>query len=280
MNLFCFGFGYTATAVADLLAGDPDSIVTGTRTRAMPPRIAAFQGDARTEDAARLLATATHALVSIPPGLEGCPALRHFEQDLAASAHLTWVGYLSTVGVYGDTQGGWVDELTPVKPQSERALRRVEAEAAWLRFGAATGKRTEIFRLPGIYGPGRSVFDGLRTGAAKRIVKPGQVFNRIHVADIAGALIAAMHTPTDAHIFNVTDDEPSPPQDVVAYGAMLLGIPPPPEVAVETAALSPMAASFYAENKRVRNERLKRLLGYKLQYPTYREGLTAILATS
>jgi nucleoside-diphosphate-sugar epimerase len=279
MRLFCFGFGYSASALAERLSADGRTAIAGTRTRDHGNSISAFAGDARSLDVVRQLEGTTHALVSIPPGQEGCPVLRHFEADLAALKSLTWVGYLSTVGVYGDAAGGWVDENTPIRPASERALRRAEAEAAWMRFGDATHKRVEIFRLPGIYGPGRSVFEMLKAGTAKRMIKPGQVFNRIHVADIAGALARAMVTETSHRVFNITDDEPSPPQDVVAFGASLLGLSPPPETAFDATRLSPMAASFYAENKRVRNVRMTRDLGYHPLYPSYREGLRAILQT-
>ena len=224
-----------------------------------------------------MLAGTTHALISIPPDLEGDVVLRHFRDDLAALPELAWVGYLSTVGVYGDWQGQWVDETSPTRPISERSLRRVQAERAWLDFGKATGKRVEVFRLAGIYGPGRSVIDTLRAGTARRIVKPGQVFNRIHVDDVARVLAAAIDRDTGHRIYNVSDDEPAPPQDVVAYAAELLGLPVPPEIAYETAGLAGMAASFWAESKRVSNARIKADLGVELMYPTYREGLRALV---
>lgn len=285
MKLFCFGFGYSASVLAERLSDRADVRIAGTRTKATADRnipIAAFQGDVRSVETVALLAGSTHVLISIPPGLEGCPALQHFRDDLAASPTLQWLGYLSTIGVYGDAQGGWVDEDTPIKPTSERALRRAQAEQAWLDFGRATGTKVQVFRLPGIYGRGRSVIDNLRAGTARRIVKPGQVFNRIHVEDIAGALDAAMtlvatHGTTGFTLLNITDDEPGPPQDVVAYGAELLGLPPPPEVPFSDAKLSPMGVSFYGESKRVRNTRMKTGLGYQLLYPTYREGLLAIV---
>jgi nucleoside-diphosphate-sugar epimerase len=283
MKLFGFGLGYTATALATRLADRPDLVVAGTRrTVAATSRFAtvAFRGDARTEAVVTHLADSSHVLVSIPPGDAGCPALHCFHGDLARLPKLRWVGYLSTIGVYGDAAGAWVDEATPVKPTSERAVRRAAAETSWLAFGQQTGVRVEVFRLPGIYGPGRSVLDALAAGTARRIIKPGQVFNRIHVADIAGALDAAMQRDTGFRIFNVTDDEPGPPEDVVAFGAALLGVPTPPDVAFADAHLSPMGASFYSEVKRVRNQRLKTALGFRLQYPTYRDGLRAIAASA
>jgi len=282
MHLFCFGFGYSAEALARRLSART-SALAGTRTSLgagpapVGARLAEFKGDAASAEVRGLLAGTTHALISIPPDLEGDVVLRHFREDLAGLGDLAWVGYLSTVGVYGDWQGQWVDETSPTRPISERSLRRVQAERAWLDFGKATGKRVEVFRLAGIYGPGRSVIDTLRAGTARRIVKPGQVFNRIHVDDVARVLAAAIDRDTGHRIYNVSDDEPAPPQDVVAHAAELLGLPVPPEVAYEAAGLAGMAASFWAESKRVGNARIKRDLGVELMYPTYREGLRALV---
>lgn len=284
MHLFCFGFGYSAEALARrasarvlTLAGTRTSVAGG--EAALGARLAEFRGDAASAEVRALLAGTTHVLVSIPPDLEGDPVLRHFREDLAGLGRLVWIGYLSTVGVYGDWQGQWVDETSPARPTSERSLRRVQAERAWLGFGRETGKRVELFRLAGIYGPGRSVIDTLRAGTARRIAKPGQVFNRIHVDDVAQVLAAAIDKPTGHDIYNVSDDEPAPPQEVVAYAAELLGVPVPPEVAFETAGLAGLAASFWAECKRVRNARIRGDLGVELFYPTYREGLRALAAT-
>jgi nucleoside-diphosphate-sugar epimerase len=283
MRLFCFGFGYSAEALARCSSARLAALA-GTRTSVgedAPPlgaSLAAFRGDAASAEVRRLLAGATQVLVSVPPDVEGDPVLRHFRDDLAALPDLAWVGYLSTVGVYGDWQGQWVDETTPTRPRSERTLRRAQAEKAWLAFGRETGRRVEIFRLSGIYGPGRSVIDNLRAGTARRIVRPGQVFNRIHVEDIARVLAAAVDKPTGHSIYNVSDDEPAPPQDVVAYAAELLGLPVPPEVDFDHAGLTGMAASFWGESKRVSNARIKASLGVELLYPTYREGLRALAA--
>jgi nucleoside-diphosphate-sugar epimerase len=186
--------------------------------------------------------------------------------------------YLSTVGVYGDHGGGWVDEKTPANPASERGRRRVAAENAWLAFGEARGVPVQLHRLAGIYGPRSNAIDDLRAGVARRIVKPGQVFNRIHVDDIAGAADAGFRHPDVTGPINVCDDEPCPPQDVVSYAAALIGVEPPPEIPFEKARLSEMGRSFYGESKRCRNGRLKRELGYRLRYPTYREGLAALAA--
>lgn len=283
MRLFCFGYGYTAEALARRLSARTTALA-GTRTSLageapLGARLAEFKGDGASDAVRLLLAGSTHVLVSIPPDLEGDVVLRHFHDELAALPDLVWIGYLSTVGVYGDRQGQWVDEASAVRPTSERSLRRVQAERAWLDFGKETGRRSEVFRLAGIYGPGRSVIEALRAGTARRIVKPGQVFNRIHVDDAARVLAAAIDRPTRHRIFNVSDDEPAPPQDVLAYAAELLGLPVPPEVAFEAAGLAGMAASFWGECKRVANARIKTDLGVELAYPTYREGLNALAAT-
>lgn len=281
MKLFCFGFGYSAEALARKLSGRVEHVVgTHTGPHGSPGRgvtLVTYRGDGASADVRRELDGATHVLVSIPPDLEGDIVLRQHGADLAASESIEWIGYLSTVGVYGDAKGAWIDETHPVRPTSERSLRRVHAEAAWQKFEAETGKRAEIFRLPGIYGPGRSVIDSLRAGTARRIIKHDQVFNRIHVDDIARVVAKAIDTPTEHRIYNVTDDEPAPPEDVIVYAAGLLGIEPPPAVAFEQAGLTGMAASFWAESKRIRNDRIRKELGADLLYPTYREGLSAIL---
>jgi len=285
MRLFCFGFGYAAEALARRLSARTTALA-GTRTRleeSPPPlgaRLAAFQSDGATQEVRGLLAGTTHVLVSIPPDLEGDVVLRHFREDLLALPALDWVGYLSTVGVYGDCQGGWVDETSPARPMNERSLRRLEAEHAWRDFGRDNRRRVEVFRLAGIYGPGRSVIDGLRAGTARRIVKPGQVFNRVHVDDIALVLARAIDKPVGHAIYNVADDEPAPPEDVVAYAAELLGLPVPPEVPFARTGHADMAASFWAECKRVSNARIKTALGVALAYPTYREGLRALIASA
>lgn len=281
MRLFCFGFGYSAESLARRLSARANS-VAGTRTGLGEPppagvSLVTYRGDAPSSEVAGLLAGATHILVSIPPDLEGDVVLRHFRAGIAALPDLAWVGYLSTIGVYGDRKGEWVDETSPTRPTSERSLRRVQAEQAWLDFARETGRRVEIFRLAGIYGPGRSVVDTLRAGTAKRIIKPGQVFNRIHVDDIARVVAAAVDKPTGHSIYNVSDDEPAPPEDVLTYAAELLGVPSPPAMPFQQAGLSGMAATFWAESKRVSNARIRGDLGVDLLYPTYREGLRALV---
>ena len=284
-HLFCFGLGYSARVLGARLL-DQGWQVTGTSTTADgAQRISAlgskarglvFDGVTGSVDVGEALQSATHVLTSIPPNQAGDPALSLHHADLARASDLSWIGYLSTIGVYGDWQGAWIDEATPPRPQSPRSIQRLEAENAWLTFGARTGKRVQVFRLPGIYGPGRSAIDNVRAGKARRIVKPGQVFNRIHVFDIATALMAAMSKAGHHTIYNLTDDEPAPNQDVVQHAAELLGAPVPPDEPFETAGLGLMAGSFYSESKRVRNTRMKDDLGVTLAFPTYREGLRQI----
>ena len=216
------------------------------------------------------IAQADMLLVSVPPGTSGDPVLRTFGPQIAAS-ELKRIVYLSTIGVYADHAGDWIDETAAMSGDGRRRLR-IDAEAAWL---ALTGDRTTSLRLAGIYGPGRNALRNLQAGTARRIVKPGQVFNRIHVEDIARAIDAAFASD-HAGVWNVCDDEPGPPQDVIAHAASLMGVTPPPDVPFETAEMSPMARSFYATNNRVSNARLKHELGIKLTYPTYRDGLAAL----
>lgn len=284
-ELFCFGFGYSARALAARLKPAGWKI-SGTSTssdgvaeleRAGWPATL-YDGSGPSAGVGKALQSATHVLISAPPKAVGDPVYMHHASDLARASNLQWVGYLSTIGVYGDRQGAWVDEECDVHPKNERSARRVIAEKAWLDFARSSGKRVEIFRLAGIYGPGRSAIDHIRDGTARRIVKPGQVFNRIHVEDIASVLAAAIAGRGHHTIYNVTDDEPAPPSDVILFAAQLLGQAPPPEIFFADAGLSPMAASFYAENKRVRNTRIKKDLGLTLLYPTYREGLRALAA--
>jgi nucleoside-diphosphate-sugar epimerase len=287
-RLFCFGLGYSAEALARRLTPLGWSIAGTSRTPDATRHIAAlgydgflFDGEAAAPAVGPALASATHLLLSAGPGEHGDPALRHHAEDIAADPNLRWIGYLSTIGVYGDTGGAWVDEDTPPVPSSERARRRLAAEAEWLAFGQAHRIPVQVFRLGGIYGPGRSAIEDLREGTARRIVKPGQVFNRIHVDDIAAVLFQAAAEGRGSHaLYNVTDDEPAPPQDVVAYAARLLGIEPPPDIPFELAPLSPMGRSFYSANRRIRNRRIHEDLGVTLAYPSYREGLAAILAAS
>jgi len=267
-NLFCFGYGYTADHLARLL---PDGWqVAGTVRQQNGRANTHIFGDPID------FAGITHLLLSIPPEAAGDPALLRYRAALMAAPDLCWIGYLSTTGVYGDHNGATVDEATPTAPTSDRARRRERAERDWLDFGAAKGVVVQIFRLAGIYGPGRSVLDDIADGTARRIVRPGQSFSRIHVEDIAAILLAAMTQHSRAPILNVCDDEPAPPSEVIDFGCRLLGVEPPPEIPFEKAELSPMALTFWNDNKRVDNQLMKRELGIRLRYPTYREGLTAL----
>ena len=219
----------------------------------------------------------THLLISIPPDEDGDIVLRYHSERIAElSSDIEWTGYLSTTGVYGNRDGGWVDEGSDLEPSTERGRRRVEAEKQWLALSERSGLRLAIFRLAGIYGPGRNQLVSVAAGTSRRIVKPGQVFSRIHVEDIASILETSIVRPNQRAIYNVCDDEAASPQDVVAYAAQLLGVDAPPEIAFEDAEMSPMGRSFYAESKRVSNERIKSELGVVLKYPTYREGLNAL----
>ncbi|KQT43196.1 NAD(P)-dependent oxidoreductase [Aureimonas sp. Leaf454] len=281
MRLFVFGCGYSASAFVERLPRESVAGVT-TRSEAKASGFAAkgltpylFDGEGPGEGIAAALARATHLLVSIAPGAAGDPVLRQHRDAIARGCPaLEWIGYLSTVGVYGDHGGAWVDEETPLAPVSARSRERVEAERLWTVVAEARGVPLAILRLSGIYGPGRNAIVNLAEGKARRLVKPDQVFNRIHVADIAGSLALLAEQRTGG-VFNVTDDEPAPPQDVVEHAARLVGAAIPPAIDFDTAELSPMARSFYGENKRVSNARLKRL-GYSFEYPTYREALEAL----
>ena len=283
-RLFAFGLGFSAQELASRLAAKGWQIAGTARDEANLARLSGkgyevtrFAGEAGNHHVTRLLRGATHLLHSIPPGHEGDPVLAHYRDQIATVGTLEWIGYLSTVGVYGDQGGNWVDEATAPKPNSERTAARVEAEAAWLEFGRETGIPTHVFRLAGIYGQGRSAFDKLMAGTARRIRKDGQVFSRIHVEDIANVLEASIAKPNAGAIYNVADDEPAAPDAVVAYAAELLGVPPPPEVEFADADLSPMARSFYEGSRRIANARIKSELGVKLRYPTYREGLASLI---
>jgi nucleoside-diphosphate-sugar epimerase len=284
-KLFCFGLGYSALRVAQRLAAEGWKIAGTARTREGADAIAAagyeafvFDGSAPAVGIADSIADATHILVSAPPDADGDPVLRQHRGDIERANALSWIGYLSTVGVYGDSGGAWIDETAKTDATSARGCRRVAAEQEWLALAEARDVRVQIFRLAGIYGPGRSAIERLREGTAHRIVKPGQVFNRIHVDDIATTVCAGIAGRGATAVYNVADDEPAPPQDVIVFAAALLHMPPPPEVPFTDAQLSPMAASFYADNKRISNARLRQELGVALKFPTYREGLRAILA--
>ena len=282
-TLLCIGLGYTARVFAARVAAQGWRVIGTAQTPGGAAAIAAlgyeaiaFDGTAASDELRTALASATHLLVSAPPDASGDPLLRHHAGDLPSAR--SWVGYLSTVGVYGDHGGAWVDETTEPKPTSNRSRWRLAAERSWLDLAQSKGLRVEIFRLAGIYGPGRGPLEAVRKGTARAIVKPGQIFNRIHVDDIASVLLAAAEGRGSHAVYNVTDGTPTPPQDVVLHAAALMGIAPPPEIPFEDAPLSPMGRSFYAENRRVSNRRLKDDLGVTLAYPSFREGVAALLA--
>lgn len=281
-RLFCFGLGYSAERLGTALMADGWNVAGTCREAAKRDRLGALGFEAHLfggEDGAldpAAIAGATHLLSSIPPDAAGDPVLAAHGEDIASTGTIGWAGYLSTTGVYGDHGGGWVDETTPPSPGLERTRRRLGAERQWVDFGAAGAIPVHVFRLAGIYGPGRSALDQVRAGTARRLVKPGQFFSRIHVDDIVAVLRASMVRPDPGAVYNVCDDEPAPTPDVIVHACRLLGIAPPPEVPFDRAGLGPMALSFYAESRRVRNARIKRELGVTLRYPNYRVGLEAI----
>jgi len=275
-TLLSFGHGYSARALARHLVPQGWQITGTTRNveqvdliRKSGATAVVWPGEVPPLDGV------THILISAAPSAEGDPVLSALRDEIAARAgQFKWVGYLSTTAVYGDHQGGWVDETTPPAPTAKRGQWRVLAEEQW---GAVPDLPLHIFRLAGIYGPGRGPFSKLSRGGLRRIIKPGQVFSRIHVEDIAQVLAASMVNPNPGAIYNVCDDEPVPPQDVIGYAAELQGLPLPPAVPFDEADMTPMARSFYNENKRVRNDRIKDELGVKLIYPNYRVGLEALV---
>jgi len=276
-KLFCFGLGFSALAFARVLAARGVAVAGTCRS---PEKQAALKaqgidaylfGPDQPLDPSALTGT-THLLASVPPDEAGDPVIAALGHEIR-KLPLKWAGYLSTTGVYGTRDGDWVDENSPLTPTTTRGARRLAAEDQW----RALGLPLHVFRLAGIYGPARNQLETMRAGTAKRIIKAGQIFSRIHVDDIAQVLAASLAHPNVGAAYNVCDNEPAPPQDVVAYAAQLLGLEPPPEIAFEDADLTPMAKSFYAESKRVSNKRIREELGITLLYPTYREGLKALL---
>ena len=272
-TLLSLGHGYSASALARHLIPQGWAVIGTTRS---PAKANALRAEGVEPllwpgDLGPALARASHILASAAPDGLGDPFL--LAAPAIARSPARWVGYFSTTGVYGDHQGAWVDEDTPLTPTSDRGLQRVLAEAQW----RATGLPVHIFRLAGIYGPGRGPFEKVRDGSARRIIKPGQVFSRTHVEDIAQVVIASIRQPAPGTAYNVCDDDPAPPEDVLAHAARLLGLPEPPAIPFDQAEMSPMARSFYGDSKRVRNDRIKSALGVRLHYPSYREGLAALL---
>lgn len=283
-HLLVFGYGYSAAALGRQLLAQGWHITASARTPGKCAHLAAYGISAHVFDGAGPLDDAvydgvTHLLSSVPPGANGDPVVRAHRDILARRAgQFQWAGYLSTTGVYGDRDGGWVDEASELLPTTRRGQRRVAAERQWLDLYRDAGLKVHLFRLGGIYGPGRNQLESVRAGTARRIVRSGQVFGRIHVDDIATTVMASMARPDPGAAYNVVDDVPAPPQDVIVHAAGLLGVEPPPEIAFDDAELSDMARSFYSENKRVRNDRIKADLGVILKYPDYKAGLAALLA--
>jgi dTDP-4-dehydrorhamnose reductase len=286
-TLLCLGFGYCAEHFVATFGHNFERMVGTVRGaeraailnayEAGPLQALVFDGTHSTSEINSAIVGADYVIVSVPPGAEGDPVIASCGKTFADAKHLHAIVYLSTVGVYGDHGGGWVDEQTPPKPDVPRSRERLEAERAWQELGARHGVAVAIHRLAGIYGPGQNALEQIRRGKARRIIKPGQVFNRIHVGDIAQAIDAAL-TQEASGIYNVSDDEPSPPGDPIVFAAQLMKQEPPPEIAFADAApsMSPMALSFWQDCRRVNNDKLKRELGVALRYPTYREGLRAL----
>lgn len=283
-NLLVFGHGYTAAALTAQLLPLGWTVQGTVRNGEKAQQTAANLEDIgvhpvgwNAAEVRNALVTATHVLVSTAPSAEGDPVIGNFQTELAATSHLNWLGYLSTTAVYGDHGGGWVNEQTPLTPATQRGQWRVAAEGDWRQLSTASSLPLHIFRLAGIYGPGRGPFTKVRQGTARRIIKPGQVFSRIHVADIAQVLLASIGSPAPGSVYNLCDDKAAPPEDVIAYAAKLLQRPVPKAIAFDNAELTPMARSFYAESKRVSNALIKSELGITLRFPTYQVGLQSLL---
>lgn len=284
-KLFCFGYGYTASFLAEHLKNFGWK-VAGTTT---DPEKADFMRKSGVEavlfddlhainDPHRIFRGVTHVLFSVPPGAGGDPVFAAHGEDIAAIPTLEWAGYLSTTGVYGNQDGGWVDEATPPDPSSRRGTLRLRAEQQWQSLHLHEGMPLHVFRLSGIYGPGRSAIEAVRAGTARRIEKKGHVFNRIHVEDIVRTLVASMNRPNPGAVYNLADDLPSPSHEVISFACNLVGIAPPPLLSFDQIEMAPIVRSFYKDNKKVRNDRVKNELGVELAYPDYRAGLQACFA--
>ncbi len=282
-KLFCFGYGYTCDYLGHELLQQGGWDVAGTtrdvekrellKTRNIEAHL--FDWQTPLPDPLLALQDVTHLLISTPPSDDGDPTFLLHAEDILKLEKLQWIGYLSTTGVYGDRDGEWVDETSELRPSSQRGSRRKRAEDQWLSLFEQYQKPVHIFRLAGIYGPGRSALDSIRAGMARRIEKPGHAFSRIHVEDIVNILRASFAKPQGGQAYNVCDDEAAPSHEIIAYACELIGRPPPPLIPFEQADLSPMARSFYSDNKRVKNDKIKQELGVALKYPTFREGLKA-----
>lgn len=285
-RLFCFGLGYSAEALSKLLPVSDWHISGTVRSSDKAHELSSkgvdtvlWDGGLLSDGAKSLLSQATHILSSVPPNEAGDPAFAAGADIICSNSEIQWLGYLSTTGVYGNTDGEPVDEASDLNPSSARSQRRVDAEAQWMSLHSDHDVPTHVFRLAGIYGPGRSVFDQIRRGQAKRIYKPGHVFSRIHIDDIANILASSINKPQPGEAYNVCDDEPAPPAEVTAYACGLLGIDPPEVEDFETAKqrMTPMGLSFWMDNRRVSNRRVREELGVQLAHPDYRSGLLAVL---
>ncbi|MEM7618524.1 MAG: SDR family oxidoreductase [Pseudomonadota bacterium] len=285
-KLFCFGYGYTCDYLGHELQNTGGWSIAGTtRDSEKKEKLTARNIDAHIfnyahplADPLHILEGTTHLLISTPPGDEGDPSFNIHAKDISKISTLEWIGYLSTTGVYGNRDGGWVSEDDELIPTSQRGSRRVNAEEQWLSLSASLNIPVQVFRLAGIYGPGRSALDSIRAGVARRIEKPGHAFSRIHVEDIVQVLMASIAKPHTNAAYNVCDDHPAPSHEVIEYACELLKRPAPPLIAFEEADLAPITRSFYADNKRVRNDKIKNELGVDLKYKTYKEGLEACLS--
>ncbi len=284
-KLFCFGYGYTADYMGHELLRQEDWQVAGTtRDSAKRKELGArgvethiFDYEHPLPHPSLTFEGVTHLLISTPPDEEGDPAFNMHNQDIAKIKSLKWVGYLSTTGVYGNRGGELVDENTKIWPTTKRGTRRAKAEEQWLSLGKTFNIPVHIFRLSGIYGPGRSALDSVRAGVARRIKKEDHAFGRIHVEDIVQILQASMKTPVSGEIYNISDDYPSPGHEVIEYACDMLGRPYPPLIDFDEADLAPITRSFYMDNRRVSNKKIKKELGITLKYPSFKEGLKACI---
>jgi nucleoside-diphosphate-sugar epimerase len=281
-QLFCFGLGFSSQALAKRLlpqGWDVSGTVRGEQedSRAKNISVCPFDGSRSTTEIFEAISRATHLLITIPPQPSGDVVLENFAEEISRAQHLQWIGYISSTGVYGDTQGEWVDESSPLLASTDRNRQRIEVESEWIKIGKDYGLPVMIFRCVGIYGPGRNLLVSVRQRRARRIDKPGLVFSRIHSEDLAQTLEASMKNPQPGEVYNVSDDCPSPPAEAVEYACSLLSVEPPPLVPFEEADLSPTARGFYITNKRVSNKKIKEELGVALRYPDYRSGLNELL---
>ena len=281
-RLFCFGMGFSSQALATRLVPqgwECSGTVRGVQDEIKEKNISVFPYDGfhSTLDIIKAISRSTHLLITIPPQPSGDVVLKNFAEEISRARHLQWIGYISSTGVYGDNQGEWVDESSPLRASTDRNRQRIEVESAWLKIGSNHGLPVMIFRCVGIYGPGRNLLVSIREGRARRIDKPGLVFSRIHSEDLAQTLEASIKKPQPGEVYNVSDDFPSSPAEAVEYACSLLGVEPPPLESYEKADLSPTARGFYTNNKRVSNKKIKKELGVNLLYPDYRSGLKSLL---